>query len=93
MAAVSSNAGPRKNKTVTDWCQGLPWPERRSANVLLPFTLSLTLPRSVGFLKVEISLHCTSEKVLVSCSDHVREFPKQASLASQTEWPYRPFPR
>lgn len=51
--------------------------------MLLSFTLSLTLPRRVGFLQMEISLHCTSENVFMSCSDHVQEFPKQASLASQ----------
>lgn len=85
MAAVSSNACPRKNKTITGWSQGLARPERRSANTLLSFTLSLTLPRSMGFLQAEISLHCASENVFVGCSDHVQEFPKQASLASQIE--------
>ena len=85
MAAVSSTACPRKNKTVTGWSQGLSRPERRSANMLLSFTLSLTLPRSVGFLQVEISLHCASENVFMSCSDHIQEFPKQASLASHIE--------
>lgn len=85
MAAVSSNARPRKNETITGWSQGLSQPERRSANRLLSFTLSLTLPRSVGFLQAEISLHCASKNVFMGCSDYVQEFPKQASLASQTE--------
>lgn len=53
--------------------------------MLLSFTLSLTLTTGVGFLQVEMSLHCATENVFMSCSHHVQEFPKQACLASQVE--------
>lgn len=81
MAVIASNACPRRSKTITGWSQGLSRPEGRSAYTL-SFTLPLMLPRSTRFLQVEISLHCASVNVFMSCSDHVQEFPKQV-------WPVR----
>lgn len=53
--------------------------------MLLSFTLSLMLSRSLGFLQMETSFHRFSEKVFMSCSDYVQEFPKQASKFGQSD--------
>lgn len=90
MSAVSSNACPRKNKTIRGWNQGLSWPERRWANILLSFSLYLTLSGTWDFCKWRC-LFTVLVIMFTSCRYYVHECPEQTILASQIEWFYSPF--
>lgn len=77
---------PRKNNTITGWrVRDYPGQKGDQLTVLLSFSLCLMLSKSVRFQQVEISLHCANENAFISCSDHVLEFPKQASFVNQPE--------
>lgn len=84
MAVVSSNACPRKNKTTRGWNQGLSWPERRHVAHVAVLHPVPDILSSLGFLQVEVSLHCVSNNVH-KLWYYVQEFPKQEILASRIE--------